>query len=577
MADTDVGVMEAGVEEVEVLEEGMVADRVSDVIDSRGGDAVKPVEDPDAAVVAVKEAQAEDVEPLQEGTEGDNWKTVVRTDAGEHVSEKTEIMDEGAEVAVANEDEVSGKDLNGADSGVGSAQKADGSFPALENTGSGRPSDQDSSSSSDEDESTESDDAESESVNSELVKDDAFSDDLDGDENGTNSVYPPKSKHELSVEDIGPVEKLRMSIEESLTILPLGTVRSVVDGLAVVEGMHPGATPTLDEGSVLCESSRGFLGSIFETFGPVSNPFYTFRVHDEDKERVAQGTEVFYVKEEAGVVVPEALRSRGCDASNIYDEEIPMEAQEASDDELEAGRKSAAKRRNAEKQGGRMERGPLRADTSRGRGSDRNVGKQYRQRGGRARWQVAPPGASENVRTYADPGAAQLPGMPYNPTPLHGVQSLHQPPQPQPPPLPYNTMMGAPTLPFAPPMPGFGIPGHPGTLQPGPNVVPPAHFLNLVSQFHAQGDSLSNGGPPTHAYSTGMIPSQTPTSYDGHRFPAASQAGRVFPPGFSTQSAEGQTPPSAADASNASTQHQAQQGPAPDQMGRNRGDGGGPN
>ncbi|KAJ8906939.1 hypothetical protein NDN08_003422 [Rhodosorus marinus] len=568
-----VAVKEAEAGDVEVLEEGMVADRSDDVMESGGRDSVNPVQDLDVAVVAVKEAETADVEVLEEGMEDVNGKAAVRVNVGEHDSEQAENKDEGPEVEVVNEDEVSG--MNGADSGVGSDLKACESSPANENTGAGR-AEENSSSSSDEDESSESSEAESESVNGEIIKDDAFMDDLDGDENGTSSVHPPKTKHELSVEDIGPVEKLRMSIEESLTILPLGNVRCIVDGLAVVEGIHPGATPTLDEGSVLCESSRGFLGSVFETFGPVSNPFYTFRVHDEDKERVAQGTEVFYVKEEAGVVVTEALRSRGCDASNIYDEEIPMEAQEASDDELEAGRKSGSKRRNAEKQGGRLERRPSRADSSRGRGSVRNVGRQFRQRGGMPRGQVAPPGAHENVRTYADPGVAQLPGMPYNPEPLHGIQPLHQPPQPQQPRPPYSTMMGAPMMPFAPPMPGFGIPGHPGTPQPGPSVVPPAPLLNLVSQIRAQGGSLPNGGLPVQAYGTGVIPSQAPISYDGHHFPATSQAGQVFPPGLAAQGAQSQTQPSAADASGASTHHQAQQGPAPDQIGRNPGDGSGP-
>jgi len=598
VADADVAVMEEGAADVALQEEGMVADRGDPVTDSGGGVVVNPVEDLDVAVVAVKKAEAEDVEALEEGMEDVNGKATVPTDVGERDSEQAENKGEGAEVEVVNEDDVSRKDMNGTDSGVGSGLKADESSPANENIGAERAPAENSSSSSDESVSSGAESesvssgAEGESVNGAIIIDDAFVDDLDEDENGTSSVHPPKTKHELSVEDIGPVEKLRMSIEENLTILPLGNVRSVVDGLAVVEGIHPGAAPTLDEGSVLCESSRGFLGSIFETFGPVSNPFYTFRVHNEDKERITQGTEVFYVKEESGVVVAEGLTSRGCDASNIYDEEIPMEAQEASDDELETGRKSASKRRNTQKQGGRLERRPshrnstfrnfhrivqfpgmflltrfvcLLLSASRGRGSDRNGGRQFPQRGGMARGHVAPPETQENLRTYADPGVAQLPGMPHNLTRLQGIQSLHPPPQPRQPQPPYNTMMGAPMMPFVPPMPGFGVPGYQGGPQPGQNVVPPAHLLNLISQIRGQGGSIPNGGLPTQAYGTGVIPSQTPTSYDGRQFTAISRAGQVFPPGIAAQGGQSQTQPSSTDASERSTPYQAQQGPNPDQ------------
>lgn len=64
-----------------------------------------------------------------------------------------------------------------------------------------------------------------------------------------------------------------------------GTVSGIVDGLAVVQSNPKYEAPALDEGSVLCESSRTALGSVFETFGPVTSPFYTFRVHPDDRER----------------------------------------------------------------------------------------------------------------------------------------------------------------------------------------------------------------------------------------------------------------------------------------------------
>ena len=47
------------------------------------------------------------------------------------------------------------------------------------------------------------------------------------------------------------------------------------------------------------------------------------------------------------------MKKKGCDASNIYDEEVPEKDQEYSDDEKERGAKKARKMLNKRKHEGR--------------------------------------------------------------------------------------------------------------------------------------------------------------------------------------------------------------------------------
>ena len=56
----------------------------------------------------------------------------------------------------------------------------------------------------------------------------------------------------------------------------------------------------------------------------------------------AVGSAVFVPETAAAFVAPERLNSRGCDASNVYDEELPDHLQEHSDDEAQSSSKKRA-------------------------------------------------------------------------------------------------------------------------------------------------------------------------------------------------------------------------------------------
>jgi rRNA processing protein Gar1 len=161
----------------------------------------------------------------------------------------------------------------------------------------------------------------------------------EGEEEDTGAVSkePPLSKNELKYQDL-PMEPLCIEIPPNVTIVEMGYVKSIVDELLIVQSTA--RHQVLDTDSILCFEDHAVLGQIFETFGPVKQPLYSVRLkssNDADKEWVNLKRKVYFVPEHSQFV--HIQRIRGCDASNRYDEEVPVERQEYSDDETEANSK----------------------------------------------------------------------------------------------------------------------------------------------------------------------------------------------------------------------------------------------
>ncbi|KAJ1675443.1 hypothetical protein EV182_001255, partial [Spiromyces aspiralis] len=163
-------------------------------------------------------------------------------------------------------------------------------------------------------------------------------DDGDDDEFIMDAGNIPRSKHEV----VDPeVPKLDIThIPDNMRMVPLGAVHSIVEKTVVVESFMDGKMQILGEGSVVAFEDRRILGTIFEVFGPVSQPLYSIRfgsVDDIDKDACQVGTRVDYTPDQSRFVSTEEIRRiRATDASNMYDEEIDEMEQEFSDDEEEA-------------------------------------------------------------------------------------------------------------------------------------------------------------------------------------------------------------------------------------------------
>lgn len=108
-----------------------------------------------------------------------------------------------------------------------------------------------------------------------------------------------------------------------------GYVETIVDDQIIIKASQPGTSRVLDDGTILVFEDRSILGRIFETFGPVAAPLHSIRFNSPkeiDKEKISIGKKVYFVPDYSVWTITEQLaRLKGCDASNIYDEEIDPE------------------------------------------------------------------------------------------------------------------------------------------------------------------------------------------------------------------------------------------------------------
>ncbi|CAG8509158.1 15486_t:CDS:2 [Funneliformis mosseae] len=147
---------------------------------------------------------------------------------------------------------------------------------------------------------------------------------------------PLRTKNEIT--DI-IINKTTLEIKPDMHLTEIGFILHVVKNQVVVKPSVTGECNILDVGTVLVLDNRELLGEIFETIGPVTHPMYVVRFNDSseiNKEKVIKDAKVFRVNELSHFVfIGEISVHKGCDASNLYDEEVNEEEIEFSDDEKE--------------------------------------------------------------------------------------------------------------------------------------------------------------------------------------------------------------------------------------------------
>ncbi|CEG37209.1 Uncharacterized conserved protein [Plasmopara halstedii] len=154
---------------------------------------------------------------------------------------------------------------------------------------------------------------------------------------------PLTTEHEIV---LAPVREFEVELTVSCPIEQCGIILNVsVSRLMMTVKSNPNTKP-LDEGSVLCLEDRTVLGCVDEVFGPVLMPMYLIRFKSADKipKTMSVNTAVFFAKEHTTYIVPDKIKDKGTDASNIFDEEA--NEIEFSDDEAEAAAKRSIRKRN---------------------------------------------------------------------------------------------------------------------------------------------------------------------------------------------------------------------------------------
>ncbi|KAJ1667827.1 hypothetical protein IW140_001378 [Coemansia sp. RSA 1813] len=127
-------------------------------------------------------------------------------------------------------------------------------------------------------------------------------------------------------------------VPETATLSELGVIQSIVGSAVIIRAHQSAERQVVDSESIVALSDRRVLGLVFDVFGPITRPMYTVRFpapEDIDASVCVVGTPVFYSPELAQMVDTSAIRVKGTDASNEYDEEVGSDAMEFSDDEAE--------------------------------------------------------------------------------------------------------------------------------------------------------------------------------------------------------------------------------------------------
>ncbi|XP_054031921.1 H/ACA ribonucleoprotein complex non-core subunit NAF1 [Dryobates pubescens] len=201
-------------------------------------------------------------------------------------------------------------------------------------------------SSSDSDSDTDSDTSSTTSFSSSSSS--AISDEDDCPNGKDNRSYCVKTKDELPVDDLPPVEDLSIILPDNVELKPFGTVSSIIEQLVIIESLN--GLPPVNEDSIIFKRDRQAAGKIFEIFGPVLHPFYVLRFNSSEHIK-AKGINVqdgMYfapsVEDFTQYIFAEKLKQeKGSDASWKNDEEPPPEALDFSDDEKEREAKQKKK------------------------------------------------------------------------------------------------------------------------------------------------------------------------------------------------------------------------------------------
>jgi H/ACA ribonucleoprotein complex non-core subunit NAF1 len=151
----------------------------------------------------------------------------------------------------------------------------------------------------------------------------------------------PKTKGEITIDEVPPlIDFDHFTLNSNELITEIGVITSIVYNLVIVQSIRN--SKPLDEDTILFTQDRHTIGKIYETFGPVCQPYYSVRVNlnNDSSCKYLVNTNVYYVPNSQELTKHifniEKLKSiKGSDASWSNDQEPPVEYLDYSDDEEE--------------------------------------------------------------------------------------------------------------------------------------------------------------------------------------------------------------------------------------------------
>ena len=135
-----------------------------------------------------------------------------------------------------------------------------------------------------------------------------------------------------------------------------GTVKNIIENEILMTGINNNVLKVLNLDNIIFLSNKTCLGFIDDVIGQIDNPVYAIKIYPElvEKkimEKISVGDKLFFCSNRANVINAIELKnkSKGCDASNAFDEEVSEGEKDYSDDEEEVQAKLRRKQNKRKK------------------------------------------------------------------------------------------------------------------------------------------------------------------------------------------------------------------------------------
>jgi len=177
----------------------------------------------------------------------------------------------------------------------------------------------------------------------------------EGVDDGTMNKYTG-TRHEIINEkerkDYPP--PFEVAIEDKFE--ECGTVKNIIENEILMTCINNNVLKVLNLDNIIFLSDKTCIGFIDDVIGQINNPVYAIKLYPnliEQKiiEKINIGDKLFFCSNRANVINAIELKnkSKGCDASNAFDEEVSEDEQDYSDDEEEVQAKIRRKKNKKRK------------------------------------------------------------------------------------------------------------------------------------------------------------------------------------------------------------------------------------
>ena len=175
----------------------------------------------------------------------------------------------------------------------------------------------------------------------------------EGIDDGTMNKYTG-TRHEIINEKERKDYPIPFEVTNEDKFEECGIVKNIIENEILMTGINNNVLKVLNLDNIIFLPNKKYIGFIDDVIGQIDNPVYAIKIYPniiEEKiiEKINPGDKLFFCSNKANVINAIELKnkSKGCDASNAFDEEVSEDERDYSDDEEEV--KAKVRRKNNKK------------------------------------------------------------------------------------------------------------------------------------------------------------------------------------------------------------------------------------